>query len=179
MSIPIPPTNIDITIITWINQFHYPFLDRLMVFVANIGEYAIIWLAIGLFILLTNKKKGKKIFTLLVLALIIEVIINDGIIKQLFFRERPYIFLSNIYHLGPDWTNGSFISGHTASTVAAIAVTGCFYHKWLFWLIPFGLLMIYTRLYLGMHYPTDIIGAVIIGLISTSLSFKIIKKVLR
>jgi undecaprenyl-diphosphatase len=175
----LPPTNIDLKMITWINQFHSPFFDKIMVLIANIGEYAIIWFVIGIIIFLTNKRQGKKIFLVLIFSLIIEVIINDGFLKQYFFRERPYLLLPNIHQAGPNWINSSFVSGHTASTIAAITVIGYFYRRWLTWLIPLGLIMVYTRLYLGMHYPTDILGGIVVGLLSGVIALQIGKKILK
>lgn len=173
------PISLDFRILEVINSFHNSFFDTVIVFASNIGEYAIIWLIIGLYFLLFDKKHGKLMFFTLAIALIIEVTINDGFLKNFFYRERPYLLFQNLHHLGPDTTNSSFVSGHTASSVAAFLVFIKFYKKMIWPLLALVLLMIWTRFYLGMHYPSDIIGGVIVGCVSAWLAFLIGKKVLK
>jgi len=173
------PPKWDFQILEIINNFHRPFLDTILVFISNIGEYAIIWLIIGLFLLFFDKKNGKIIFVTLAIALIIEVIINDGILKTIFYRERPYVLFTDLHHLGPNTANSSFVSGHTASSIAAFLVLIKSSKKIFYLLLPIVLLMIWTRFYLGMHYPSDVISGIIVGYICATLAFLIGKKVLK
>jgi undecaprenyl-diphosphatase len=170
------PNLIDSNIVKTLNSFHNSFLDIVMVFISNIGEYAIIWLIIGLFLLMLDKKNGKFMFSTLIIALIIEVAINDGILKNIFYRERPYLLFSELHHLGPDTMNSSFVSGHTASSIAIFLVLIKFYKKMFYPFAFLVLLMIWTRFYLGMHYPSDILGGVAVGTLSAWLAFSISKK---
>ncbi len=173
------PTALDFRILEAINGFHNPFFDQIMVFASNIGEYAIIWLVIGLCFSIFDKKHGRHMFAILIMALIIEVIINDGLLKNIFYRERPFLLFPALHHLGPDAINSAFVSGHTASSTAIFLVLIKFYKKATSPLLALVILMIWTRFYLGMHYPSDIIGGIATGIVSSWLAFLIGKKVLR
>jgi undecaprenyl-diphosphatase len=162
-----------------INNLHSPILDKIMVFIATISEYAGIWILFGLLCFFIDRKNGKKVIVTLFIALAIEVIINNIILRQFVFRERPYLALDHIHHLGLNWKNSSFVSGHTASSIAAYLVFLKFYKKAL---IPFGiltLLIIWTRFYLGMHYPSDVIGGIVAGIICAYSAFLIQKRIVK
>jgi len=173
LPINIPINEFDKSLLIFINQFHNPILDKIVVSISNIGEYAIVWVIIALLLALTNKKNAKKFLLIFAVALVIEVIFNDGIIKNTFFRERPYLALNNIYHVGLNWTNSSFVSGHTASSVVASIVISLYFRKMILPCTIITLIMIYTRFYLGMHYPSDIIGGIIIGAAATLIAFRL------
>lgn len=175
----VPIYEFDKSILIFINQFHSPTLDKIIVAISNIGEYAFIWIVIALLLALTNKKVGKEFLIVLAAALILEVIFNDGIIKHLFFRERPYLSLSGIHHMGPNWINSSFVSGHTASSIVSTIIISKYFKAMIAPCIAIILLMIYSRFYLGMHYPTDIIGGILLGAISAIISLKFTKKRLK
>jgi undecaprenyl-diphosphatase len=175
----LPPFPFDKQLLLYLNQFHWPHLDQFMVFLSNSGELALLWLVIALIFWFFDRKNGKKVLILLMLGLILEVLFNDGVLKHLFFRERPYLALANVFHLGPDWQNSSFVSGHTASSVLALIIFWRYYSTFRFPLLALCLLMIWTRIYLGMHYPSDIFGGIILGVFIAIILFKFQPKVLK
>lgn len=158
--------NIDNNIFRAINNIQNTALNYFMFLVSLLGELAIIWFFFGALILYKNKKDGKKIFILMTLAIALTVIINHAVISYFIFRERPYLALSEVYQLGKQWTDSSFPSGHVSSAMAATVVLGRYYKKYLLYMIIFVLLTMLSRIFLGMHYPSDVLAGVLVGLFS-------------
>ena len=176
LPINIPVLYFDKSLLLFVNQFHSNILDKTVEIISNIGEYAIIWIIIAITLAILDKKNAKRFLLTLAIALIAELLLNDGIIKHLFFRERPYLALINIYHVGLNWSNSSFVSGHTASSVASLIVIGSYYKKMIAPCAIITLIMIYTRFYLGMHYPTDILGGIVVGALAGYSAVSLIKR---
>ncbi|MEI6499075.1 MAG: phosphatase PAP2 family protein [bacterium] len=176
LPIHIQPFPGDIVVLQTLNRLHSPFFDKVFVFFSDLGEWAIIWAIIGLILLIANRKKGRIIFSMIVLSIIFSSFLNDLLIKTFFFRQRPYLALENIHHLGTNWANSSFVSGHTSASVAAAVILIYFYPSKIILFVALTLLIMYSRIYLGMHYPSDIIGGIIVGVIAAFICINIMKK---
>ena len=141
-------------------------LDDLMIF----GARYLILIAFLLFFILAFKgnAKEKKAFILAILALPITVLIIMGI--HLFFVEpRPFVtyHFTPLYPFNPD---ASFPSRH-ASFIAVIAISYIYFKS--MWAALFLIFMLWvgiSRIYVGVHYPVDIIGGIIVGIISLIIS---------
>lgn len=157
---------VDTSVFRVINGVHFSLLHSFMFIVSLAGELATIWFLLAAIILYKNKQDGKKIFILMTLAIIMTLLINHLLIDYFLFRERPYIALQDVYQLGKRWTDSSFPSGHVSSAMAATVVLGRYYKKHLPYMIGFVILTMISRVGLGMHYPSDVIGGVIVGLVS-------------
>lgn len=158
--------NLDTSVFRAINDAHIPIVYYFMFLISLLGELATIWFFFGAIILYKNKKEGKKIFIMLTLAILVTLIINHFIIAYFMFRVRPYIALDHVYQLGKQWRDSSFPSGHVSSAMAATVVLGKYYRKYLSLMLAFVFLTMISRVYLGMHYPLDVLGGVVVGLIS-------------
>ena len=154
--------SIDLTILFYIQSLHDPFLDKLMVFITALGDKGFLWIAIAL-VLLINKKT-RMIGFLTLSALILSTVVGEGIIKHLIQRPRPQVSFPDIQMLIKESSVYSFPSGHTTSSFAAAYILSKYLKKlsWLFW--GMASMIAFSRLYLFMHYPSDIVAGVIIGL---------------
>lgn len=146
------------------------FLDVIMPFVSaicNHGEIWIIWALILLFI-----PKYRKTGVSMAIALCMGLIIVNMIMKPAVARIRPFD-LTGVYLIIDKPTDYSFPSGHTLSSFEAFGAM-LFTHKKMAYIavIP-AVLIAFSRLYLYVHYPTDVIVSVILGLLFAFLSVKI------
>ena len=151
---------------------HSNFADSLMIF----GARFLIYLTFLLVILAAFKGgvKEKKAMILAFLAIPIAVLLIKGI--HLFFIEpRPFVNLHFSPLLDTD-ADASFPSRHT-SVMALVAFS--FVHFKSKWASLFLLLMIWvgiSRIYVGVHYPLDILGGIVVGIISLVITKQITKR---
>ncbi|WP_288221982.1 phosphatase PAP2 family protein [uncultured Clostridium sp.] len=168
--------NLDIGILYFIrDSFSNPFMDKLMVFITSLGDKGFIWIAIGIILLI--QKKYRKVGFILLLALLINAIIGEGIIKNIVQRPRAFITYPNINIIINPPTSFSFPSGHTASSFAAAVVIGYYIKEWKYISYSLATLIAFSRLYLFVHYPSDIIGGILLGIISALLTIRIAKSI--
>lgn len=168
--------NLDGNILLWIQEnLRSDLLTPIVIFVTNLGKAGFIWiiLSIGMMI----PKKTRETGIMCALALIIFVLLNNWILKNLVERPRPYDMIPQLIPLVPRLHDFSFPSGHTASSFAVATViykklTKCFSIPILSLAILIGL----SRLYLGVHYPTDVIFAMFEGIFIGCLSKRIVQK---
>lgn len=137
------------------------FLNAVMIFFSEIGSNGLIWIAGAAAMLLTRKYRYAGI--LLLICLTVCWVLNDGILKNLIQRPRPYLTLSSLTVLVPLRTDFSFTSGHASTSfAAAYAITRANGRRWA-WVYAVATLIAVSRIYVGMHYPTDVLGGILFG----------------
>jgi undecaprenyl-diphosphatase len=166
---------IDIAMLQFINNnLQNPVLDKLMPIITSLGDSGMIWVIISFILMLS--KKYKKVGILSILALILSTIIGEGILKNLIQRPRPFYELTNIQLLIEKPLSYSFPSGHTGSSFAVAGVIGILIKKYRIPVIISAIIMAFSRLYLFVHYPTDIVGGIALGLTcSYIVTYKVVK----
>lgn len=108
-------------------------------------------------------------------ALILTTIIGEGILKDIVKRPRPFLSLPDIDLLISAPTSYSFPSGHTGSSFAAAGILGSQIKKSKFYVFALAILIAFSRMYLYVHYPQDIIAGIILGLCSSQIVLYIFK----
>ncbi len=152
---------LDIQILQGISHLQCGFLDALMPVITALGDYGAIWIAFGLVLLFCPKYRRKSVVMLL--ALLAGVVIGQGIIKPLVGRIRPFAELGITELLIPLPTDFSFPSGHTLASVSAALVILYMNRKWGIAACCLAALIIFSRMYLWVHYPSDILAGAFIG----------------
>lgn len=123
------------------------------------------YVAIGSTLLLADRLAGEKLVLAMLIAFSVELLVYKTL-KQVFRRARPFERLKGIRGLVTVPDRYSFPSGHTAAAfVTATALTVCFP---ILCLPAFGWasLIGISRIYLGVHYPSDVLAGMVLGLIS-------------
>lgn len=172
-------TNIDVNILYYVqDNLRGEILNTIVSIFTSLGNYGLIWILFTLALLIYPKTR--KIGITCALALILELIICNGILKNIFARTRPYDAFENIRCLVPPQRDYSFPSGHTASSFAAVVPALAdkkTRHIGVFALIV-AVLMALSRIYVCVHYPSDVIGGVVVGLLCGILSCRFVQRVI-
>lgn len=165
----------EIHVLDWFQTLHSPVLDTIMVGITTLGNAGLLWLLLG--IVLVAIPKTRKSGVLVWVAIIIDAILCNGILKNLFARIRPFDMNTAIELLITSPKDYSFPSGHTAVSFAAVAALIFAGEKklWRLALIP-AVLIAVSRLYLYVHYPTDILGGIGVGILAGWLGYIIVTK---
>lgn len=170
--------NFDASALMYIQDFiRLPFLNAIMVFFSTIGNLGLLWIALGL-VLLFPKSTRRGGFDLLV-CLAIAYIINDLVIKELVARSRPYETIEELKILVSPLSSYSFPSGHSVSSFAsAMALTLAFGKKGAWAYIP-ATLIAFSRCYVGVHYPSDVLAGMIVGTLIAYGVYMLLKKFIK
>ena len=163
--------NIELNILDWIQTLHTPFLDKIMVFITRLGDAGIIWIVLSIVLLLIPKTR--KSGAVMVVALVVDVLLCNIVLKNLVARTRPYEVNTGVHLLVAKLHDYSFPSGHTAASFASVTALYLAGEKklWKFALVLACLIAI-SRLYLYVHYPTDVLGGILFGVISGYLGYR-------
>ena len=167
--------NIELNILDWIQTLHTPFLDKIMAFITRLGDAGIIWIVLSIVLLLIPKTR--KSGAVMVAALVVDVLLCNIVLKNLVARTRPYDVNTGVHLLVAKLHDYSFPSGHSAASFASVTALYLAGEKklWKFALVLACLIAI-SRLYLYVHYPTDILGGILFGVISGYLGYRKVLK---
>jgi len=103
-------------------------------------------------------------------------IVGNLFLKNLIERQRPCWLDPSVILLIPNPSDYSFPSGHTLSSVIAATILTLYNRKFGYVVIPLALLIAFSRLYLYVHFPSDILGGLVLGITIGLLTFFIVGK---
>lgn len=144
-----------------IDNLHNPVLDKIMVAITSLGNAGLIWIAIAVFLLFI--KKTRKCGVLMLVSMILGLIIGNGFLKNIIARDRPCWIDTSIPLLIPNPHDYSFPSGHTLASFEAAVMIFLHNKKWGAISLVLALVIAFSRMYLFVHFPTDILGGMILG----------------
>ena len=157
-----------------IKNLHTPFLDIWIPKFTILGNGGMIWILLACVLLCFPKTR--RCGQTLAISLILIFLLGNCLLKPLVARPRPFMLNPELSLLIPSPTDFSFPSGHTYAGIAATVVLWHHNPKWgISALVP-ALLIAFTRLYLMVHFPTDILGGIILGVVCGSVAIWITKK---
>lgn len=168
----------ELTILDWIQtNLRNPIMDLLVPAITTLGNSGLIWIILaGILILMP---KYRKVGAAVMAGLVLEVVCCNLVLKPLVARIRPCDVNTAVQLLIPRPDDFSFPSGHTGASFAAVSVLYTSRNKlWIPSLI-LAVLIAFSRLYLYVHYPSDILAGVVIGIIAGGISTKLVDIVWR
>ncbi len=157
-------TQLDFSILYWIqNALKCAFLDIIMPKITSLGNAGFLWLlSAGILILIP---KYRRTGILLLIGLAMGLLIGNIVMKPLFARSRPCWLDTAVELLILVPKDYSFPSGHTLSSVIAATILTAADRRFAFVAIPLATVIAFSRLYLFVHFPTDILTSIILGLV--------------
>lgn len=169
----------DIQIFYFLNEAvgKSPLLDGIIVFCASYLAYLLVAVFLGLVFFSQYSKRDK--WMILIVAGTATIIARFGIaelIRYFYHRPRPFAELPDVHALftDPAW---SFPSGHATFFFALSTVVYLYNKKWGIWFFIATLFITVGRVISGVHYPSDIIGGAVIGIVVAYLTAYFAKKV--
>lgn len=162
-------TQIDLLILEFIQKLHFDALDKIMIFITHLGDGGAIWIVLGIVLLFW--KKHRKTGICILVSLAVSALIFTLGMKNLIARERPFnnplgLLNETMLLIPAPIDRYSFPSGHTLSSFAAAWCVFLRNRKVGAWCIVLAVLIAFSRLYLYVHYTTDIIFGAVFGILS-------------
>lgn len=148
-----------------------PFFDGLFEFISILGNKGALWIILSLAMLMF--KKTRKAGICCALSLVICLILGNLILKPLVGRIRPYNFDKEIQIIIPPLLDGSFPSGHTMASFAFASSLRKYFKKAGLFALIVAVFMGLSRIYLCVHYPTDVLAGALFGIGFGMISYKI------
>ncbi len=168
----------DKTLFLFINHLpHNTVSDVFFTFFSRIGTWGLVWLAIGIALFIWEEIEDKKGLAALIIAVLITLTLIDGGVKNVIKRSRPENTIAQTIVVVDNRDSYSFPSGHTTLAMAGAYILAREHKKWakLYYLL--AILIAFSRIYLGKHYPLDVLGGSIIGTFIALGSMKIVDKI--
>lgn len=168
---------LDVNILLFIQEhLRFDFLTPILKFLTMLGDHGMLWIGIALLLILI--KRTRPIGATAGASLAINALLVNVFLKNIVARTRPYEVIDGLTSLVGEQSDFSFPSGHTSSAFSVAVV--------MFMLMPkkYGVpalivatLIAYSRLYVGVHYPSDVIGGLIVGILAAVICVAIYKKI--
>ena len=164
------------TILLWIQEYiRNDLLTPVVTFITHLGDAGVLWIVLTVLFLCIPKLRRTGF--LMMCSLLLNTLLNNLILKNLVARTRPYEIVEGLVSIVGKQSDFSFPSGHTGSSFAAAVV--------IFLMCPrkvgvpvliLAVLISLSRLYVGVHFPTDVLAGAIIGTLSAVLVCHVYRK---
>lgn len=154
--------NAELTFLNALQALRTPALDVVMRFFTHLGDSGFVWLALTA--LLLAFRRTRRAGWVLAAALLFDAVLCNILLKPMAGRIRPCDILTEVELLIPRPADFSFPSGHTAASFASVTALWLAGKKrWAMAALPLAVLIAFSRMYLCVHFPTDILGGAVLG----------------
>lgn len=148
-----------------------PFLDKVMPIITSLADAGIFWIVIAVVMLCF--RKTRKMGLTVGIALIFGLAVGNGMLKPLIGRVRPYD-VKGIEPFIEKLHDGSFPSGHTLASFEAAGALMLRDKRFGIPALVLAIVIAFSRLYLYVHYPTDVIAGIVLGLLFAFLAYLVV-----
>lgn len=167
--------NFELELIKWLQSYRTPFLDKLFELFTLFGEELVVIAILGGIYWSINKKIGERLGITVFISLGL-----NSLLKAIFMRPRPFMVDSEITNLRPETSGGySMPSGHTQSASTVFFGVYQFFKKRYLLVIAIVItaFVAISRMYIGVHYLTDVLVGALLGIIITYYLAKYLSKI--
>ncbi|MBU8892811.1 MAG: phosphatase PAP2 family protein [Bacteroidales bacterium] len=171
--------NLDTNLFIFLNGIYSPFWDKIMWWISGSKSWIPMYAVIVAYII--YKQRWKSIVTLIFIALLVTLADQISVhgFKEVFQRLRPCHNpgLQDLVHIVNNKCGGKFgfVSSHAANTFAvAYFLSNLIKHKYFsIFIFTWAIIVSYSRIYLGVHYPFDVLGGAFLGVFIGYLTYKL------
>ena len=172
---------IESAVLLFLQGLRNPVTDPIMAFFSIPANYGIVWIVLALILLCVKKTRMAGLS--LALCLIASLLVNNILLKPLVARPRPFNEIAGLrLMLEPGLANvsgWSFPSGHTGASFSAAYSLTRSYGKKGAWVYAVAVLIAFSRLYIGAHYPTDVLAGMVTGTLGAVLAVFLLHRAVR
>lgn len=159
-------TNIDLSVLKFMAKIHNPVTDFIFSAITLLGDAGMVWIILAVILLIIPKHR-KTGLALAVGLIVFHLICNTGL-KNIIARPRPFVVLPELRNYIPKInipSSYSMPSGHTMSSFVCATITAKNIKGSEKFAYPLAFLIALSRIYLLVHYPTDVIAGAVLGVV--------------
>ncbi len=165
----------DSSILLWMQDSLRGAADPIVKVITHLGDKGILWIALTLVLLAFRKTRRLGVFCMV--SMLIGLLVTNLVIKNWVARVRPYELIDGLQRIIEAQHDYSFPSGHTTNSLAcAWVLFRRAPKKYGVTALVLAILISLSRLYVGVHYPTDVLGGAVIGICSATLALWLVPK---
>jgi undecaprenyl-diphosphatase len=153
----------DLQVVAWFANHRVAPLDAIAQVLTVIGRVGLMFVVAAAVRGLMDRKLGMAAWQV-VLAVLLALLMSDGVMKPAFNRERPFIADPTLQTVGHRPSSGSFPSGHAATCFAGALVLASTWPTARVGIWTAAAIVAVSRVYLGVHYPSDVLAGALVGL---------------
>lgn len=158
--------NIDVQVFYFINKtIANPVTDSVMPFITELNHWKIFYVIMWLYLMIAGGKRGRIAGILVLFLVLISDQLSSNLVKHVIERARPCNVLPGVHLLVGCTGSFSFPSSHAVNNFAGAVFFSHFYPRFTAAFYSAAILMALSRVFCGVHYPSDILGGMIIGML--------------
>lgn len=164
----------ELQILHAIQGLHADWLNPVMIFLSAIGEVGLVWILISIVLALVPRTRRCGLSMMAAMAL--SFLLGNVLLKNLIARPRPCIVDTSVTMLVPVPAEYSFPSGHSLNGFTAAVTMFLYYRRPGVAALALASVIAFSRMYLFVHYPTDILAGIALGILDACLVVWLLRK---
>ena len=154
---------IEFQILYTLQELRTPLVDGLMVFITSLGDHGWFWLLMG--VLLFSFPRTRILGGCMLISIAAGFLLGNVMLKNIAARQRPCWLDPSVELLVPVPKDFSFPSGHSLVSFEGAVCIFLFNRKWGIPALMLAVLTAFSRLYLFVHFPTDVLAGIVMGIV--------------
>jgi len=152
---------IEFQILYTLQELRTPLVDGLMVFITSLGDHGWFWILMG--VLLFSFPRTRILGGCMLISIAAGFLLGNVMLKNIAARQRPCWLDPSVELLVPVPKDFSFPSGHSLVSFEGAVCIFLFNRKWGIPALMLAVLTAFSRLYLFVHFPTDVLAGIVMG----------------